>query len=77
MGDIDLTMVDKVQNVLEVSLTDSPQVDERIVVLTVTQDISKEWAAGTQYDFVSLNFIELSTDKSDVKQIFGLPKIPE
>ena len=71
LRDVDLAVVDKVQDVLEIIVTDSPQVDHRIVGVRVlgilAENPAEEGTAGTEHDFVSLEGVKFTTDESQVE----------
>ena len=68
LGDIDLAVVDEVEDGLELSVFDSPEVEERVVVGITAENVSEERTAGRDDHFVSLNLI-LIRHQSHIEKI--------
>ena len=69
LGNVDFSIVDEVETGLQVLEPDALEVEERVVVRVLVEDLPEERRAGGEDEFVSLELVG-STAESAVKQVF-------
>ena len=75
LGNIDFSMVDEVDNGLEISQLDTAEVDKRMMVWQTTENVPEEGAAGGQDDLMHLDLLSIVTRKSQVKEVVIVSQI--